>query len=143
VCETRLRVRYAETDQMGVVYYANHFVWMEVGRVDLCKACGFNYRDMERDDGIFLAVAEANCRYKSPARFDDDVIVKTWIEDANTRIVIFNYEMRVEADARLLATGMTRHVFVNSQMQRARMPAKYYAMFGIEAAPDAVISPEG
>jgi acyl-CoA thioester hydrolase len=143
VTETRLRVRYAETDQMGVVYYANHFVWMEVGRVDLCKACGFNYRDMERDDGIFLAVAEANCRYKSPARFDDDVIVKTWIEDANTRIVIFNYEMRVEADARLLATGMTRHVFVNSQMQRARMPAKYYAMFGIEAAPDAVISPEG
>ncbi len=139
VTETRLRVRYAETDQMGVVYYANHFVWMEVGRVDLCKACGFNYRDMERDDGIFLAVAEANCRYKSPARFDDDVIVKTWIEDANTRIVIFNYEMRVEADARLLATGMTRHVFVNSQMQRARMPSKYYAMFGIENAPDAAI----
>src|SRR5580700_11486168 len=60
--ETRLRVRYAETDQMGVVYYANHFVWMEVGRVDLCRACGFNYRDMEREDGIFLAVAEANCR---------------------------------------------------------------------------------
>ena len=60
VNETRLRVRYAETDQMGVVYYANHFVWMEVGRVDLCKACGFNYRDLEREDGIFFAVAEAN-----------------------------------------------------------------------------------
>src|SRR3984957_15783986 len=129
--ETRLRVRYAETDQMGVVYYANHFVWMEVGRVDLCKACGFNYRDMERDDGVFLAVAEANCRYKSPARFDDEVIVKTWIEDANTRIVIFNYEMRAADDNRLLASGMTRHVFVDNQMRRARLPPKYYSMFGI------------
>jgi acyl-CoA thioester hydrolase len=132
IAETRLRVRYAETDQMGVVYYANHFVWMEVGRVDLCKACGFNYRDMERDDGVFLAVAEANCRYKSPAKFDDEVIVKTWIEEANTRIVIFNYEMRAADEGRLLATGMTRHVFVDKQMQRARMPKKYYTMFGLE-----------
>jgi acyl-CoA thioester hydrolase len=128
--ETRFRVRYAETDQMGVVYYANHFVWMEVGRVDLCKACGFNYRDMEHDDGIYLAVAEANCRYKWPARFDDEVIVKTWIEDANTRIVIFNYEMRT-VDDRLLATGMTRHVYVTKEMQRTRLPLKYYSMFGI------------
>jgi acyl-CoA thioester hydrolase len=133
ITETRLHVRYAETDQMGVVYYANYFVWMEVGRVGYCKACGFNYRDMEREDGVFLAVAEADCRYKSPAKFDDEVIVKTWIEDANTRIVIFNYEMRVAEEDRLLATGMTRHVFVNSQMQRARMPEKYYSMFGIES----------
>jgi acyl-CoA thioester hydrolase len=133
VSETRLRVRYAETDQMGVVYYANYFVWMEVGRVDLCRTCGFNYRDMEREDGVFLAVAEADCRYKSPAKFDDEVIVKTWIEDANTRIVIFNYEMRVAEEDRLLATGMTRHVFVNHQMQRSRMPEKYYTMFGIES----------
>jgi acyl-CoA thioester hydrolase len=132
VTETRLRVRYAETDQMGVVYYANYFVWMEVGRVGFCKALGFNYRDMERDDGVFLAVAEADCRYKSPAKFDDEVIVKTWIEDANTRIVIFNYEMRIAEEDRLLATGMTRHVFVNHQMQRSRMPEKYYSMFGIE-----------
>ncbi len=132
VTESRLRVRYAETDQMGVVYYANYFVWMEVGRVGYCKACGFNYRDMERDDGVFLAVAEADCRYKSPAKFDDEVIVKTWIEDANTRIVIFNYEMRIAEEDRLLATGMTRHVFVNHQMQRARMPEKYYSMFGLE-----------
>ncbi|HEX3878486.1 MAG TPA: thioesterase family protein [Bryobacteraceae bacterium] len=135
VSESRLRVRYAETDQMGVVYHSNHLIWMEVGRVDLCRVCGFNYRDMEREDGIFLAVAEANCRYKSPARFDDEVVIKTWIEDANTRIVIFNYEMKVED--RLIATGMTRHVFVNSQMQRARMPQKYYAMFGITGSNEA------
>ena len=71
---------------------------------------------------------------KSPAKFDDEVIVKTWIEDANTRIVIFNYEMRVARRIALLATGMTRHVFVNHQMQRARMPEKYYPMFGIESS---------
>jgi acyl-CoA thioester hydrolase len=129
--ETRIRVRYAETDQMGVVYYANYLVWMEVGRVELCKACGFNYRDMEREDGIFLAVAEAGCRYRSPARFDDEVIIRTWIEEASTRIVIFHYEMRVAEDGRLLATGHTRHVFVNREMHRAQLPGKYHPMFGL------------
>lgn len=130
--ETRLRVRYAETDQMGVVYYANYLVWMETGRVELCKACGFNYRDMERDDGIYLAVAEATCRYRSPARFDDEVIVRTWIEDANTRIVIFHYEMRLAEGGRILATGSTRHVFVSREMQRVRLPEKYHPLFGIK-----------
>jgi acyl-CoA thioester hydrolase len=127
--ETRLRVRYAETDQMGVVYYSNYLVWMEVGRVDYCKACGFNYRDMEREDGIFLAVAEANCRYRSPARYDDEVIVKTWIEEASSRLVTFRYDMRV--GERELAHGFTRHIFVNREMQRARLPEKYHAMFGL------------
>ena len=131
VSETRLRVRYAETDQMGVVYYANHFVWMEVARVDLCKVMGFNYRDVEHQDGIYFAVAEANCRYRSPARFDDDVIVKTWVEEANSRIVIFHYEMRVVSGDRLLATGFTRHVFVDRHMQRTRLPQKYFPMLGL------------
>jgi acyl-CoA thioester hydrolase len=129
--ESRLRVRYAETDRMGVVYYANYLVWMEVGRVDLCKAVGFNYRDMENEDGIFLAVAESHCRYRSPARFDDEVTVKTWIEEANSRIVKFAYEMSLTEDGRVLAAGHTRHVFVNQKMQRARLPRKYYEMFGL------------
>jgi acyl-CoA thioester hydrolase len=129
--ETRIRVRYAETDQMGVVYYANYLVWMEVGRVELCKACGFNYRDMERDDGIYLAVAEAACRYRSPARFDDEVIIKSWIEEASTRIAIFHYEMREAEDGRVLATGHTRHVFVNREMHRTQLPVKYHSMFGL------------
>ena len=77
VTECRLRVRYAETDQMGVVYYANYLVWMEVGRVELCKSCGFNYRDMEIEDGIFLAVADARCQYRYPARFDDEVVIRS------------------------------------------------------------------
>ena len=131
VTESRLRVRYAETDQMGVVYYANYIVWMEVGRVDLCKACGFNYRNIEREDGIFFAVAEANCRYRAPAHFDDEVIIKTWIESANTRIVVFAYEMRLADGDLVLATGTTRHVFVTREMQRTRLPEKYRAMLGI------------
>ncbi len=129
--ETRLRVRYAETDQMGVVYYANYLVWMEVGRVELCKSLGFNYGDMEREDGVLLAVAEACCRYRSPARFDDEVIVKAWIEEANPRMVTFAYEMRLAGTSRTLATGQTRHIFVNREMRRARLPAKYHAMFGL------------
>jgi acyl-CoA thioester hydrolase len=129
--ETRFRVRYAETDQMGVVYYANYLVWMEVGRVELCKSLGFSYRDMEREDGVLLAVAEACCRYRSPARFDDEVIVKTWIEEANPRMVTFAYEMRLAGTDRTLATGRTRHIFVNREMRRARLPQKYHAMFGV------------
>ena len=127
--ETRFRVRYAETDQMGVVYYANYLVWMEIGRVELCKSLGFNYRDMERDDGIYLAVAEATCRYRAPARFDDEVTVKTWMEDVNKRIVVFAYEIRT--GDRVLATGSTRHVFVSRQLERTRLPDKYYPLFGI------------
>jgi len=128
--ETRIRVRYAETDQMGVVYYANYLVWMEVARVELCKACGFNYRDMEKDDGVLLAVAEANCRYRSPARFDDEVTIHCWIEDANTRMVTFHYEMNT--GDRALATGFTRHIYVSREMQRVRLPEKYRPLFGIK-----------
>ena len=133
--ETRVRVRYAETDQMGVVYYANYLVWMEVGRVELCKACGFNYRDMERDDEIFLAVAEANCRYSFPARFDDELIVHTWIAEAKPRVVRFAYEIKLAEDGRKLAEGYTVHVFTNRAMKPTRVPEKYYPMFGIPRQP--------
>lgn len=131
--ETTLRVRYAETDQMGVVYYANYLIWMEVGRVELCRACGFNYRDMEREDGVMLAVAESNCRYHAPARYDDEVIVKSWIEAANRKMVTFAYEMRV--GDRKLASGYTKHVFVGRDFRPTRLPEKYFAMFGIDATP--------
>ena len=129
--ESRLSVRYAETDRMGVVYYANYLVWMEVGRVELCKSLGFNYRDMEDQDGTLLAVAESYCRYRAPAHFDDEVIVKTWIEDAHPRLAVFAYEMRLAESGKVLATGHTRHVFVNREMERTRLPQKYHAMFGL------------
>jgi acyl-CoA thioester hydrolase len=125
--ETTVRVRYAETDQMGVVYYANYLVWMEVGRVELCRACGFNYREMEEQDGILLAVAEANCRYASPARYDDVVTIRAWIEDPHNRMVTFGYEMRV--GERKIATGHTRHIFLNRELRPARMPEKYLKLF--------------
>ena len=127
--ETSLRVRYAETDQMGVAYYANYLVWMEVGRVDFCKSRGFDYKDMERDDGIFLAVAEATCRYRSPARFDDEVVIKTSIGTAGSRMVTFVYEMRAAQGGRLLANGETRHIFLNRDLQVTRLPPKYLSLF--------------
>jgi acyl-CoA thioester hydrolase len=129
--ETRLRVRYAETDQMGVVYYANYLVWMEVGRVELCRACGFHYRDMEQEDGVLLAVAEANCRYLAPARYDDEVIVRTWIESAHRRMATFAYEMRRVADDTRLATGYTKHMFLDREFKPVKLPEKYWGMFGI------------
>jgi len=129
---TQVRVRYAETDQMGVVYYANYFVWMEVARVEFCKALGFRYRDMEADDGVLLAVVNAQCRYLYPARFDEDVIVETTLGDTNPRIVNFAYEMRLAGGDRKLATGSTRHIFCGRDMKPVKLPAKYRAAFGIE-----------
>jgi acyl-CoA thioester hydrolase len=129
--QTRVRVRYAETDQMGVVYYANYLVWMEVARVELCKALGFRYRDMELEDGVMLAVIEAQCRYLHPARFDEEVIVETRIAEASSRLVEFAYEMRLADNGRKLATGSTRHIFCNREMKSVRMPEKYRAAFGI------------
>jgi acyl-CoA thioester hydrolase len=130
--QTRVRVRYAETDQMGVVYYANYLVWMEVARVEFCKALGFRYRDMELEDGVLLAVIEAQCRYLHPARFDEEVIVETRIAEANSRLVEFAYEMRLADSGRKLATGSTRHIFCNREMKHVRLPEKYRAAFGIE-----------
>lgn len=129
--ETRFRVRYAETDQMGVAYYANYFVWMELGRVEYCRAAGLRYRDMEQQDGILLAVVEAQCRYLAPARYDDEVVVTTWIEQASPRMVRFDYEIRRGDDGGRLATGYTRHVFCGRDMKPARLPAKYRPLFAI------------
>jgi acyl-CoA thioester hydrolase len=132
--QARLRVRYAETDQMGVVYYANYLVWMEVGRVEYCKAFDFDYRNMEIEDGVMLAVAEARCRYSFPARFDDEVVVETWVSEATTRMVTFAYEMKLAADGRKLAAGETRHVFCGRDLKPCRMPEKYREKFGLKPA---------
>jgi acyl-CoA thioester hydrolase len=129
--QTRVRVRYAETDQMGVVYYANYLVWMEVARVEFCQALGFRYRDMEIEDGVMIAVVEAQCRYLYPARFDDEVIIETRLVAANPRIVSFGYEMRLAEGDRKLATGTTRHIFCNREMKPVRLPAKYREAFGV------------
>jgi acyl-CoA thioester hydrolase len=124
-----IRVRYAETDQMGIVYYANYLIWMEVARVDLCRAIGFHYKDMELEDGVLLAVTESHCRYTSPARFDEEIKIATTIQDANRRFVSFGYEMTCEG--RNVATGETRHIFLSRQLRPIRLPDKYASLFGI------------
>jgi acyl-CoA thioester hydrolase len=128
--ETRFRVRYAETDQMGVVYYANYLVWMELGRVEYCRAVGVRYREMEEKDGILLAVVDSHCRYVRPARYDDEITVKTWIVLAHRRMVEFGYEFRNE-HGQLLATGETKHVFLAKDLRPVRLPEKYHPHFGI------------
>jgi acyl-CoA thioester hydrolase len=129
--ETSFRVRYAETDQMGVVYYANYLVWMEVGRVEFCRAAGLNYRDMENHDGILLAVAEASCRYIAPARYDEEIVVRTSISQAHARMLSFSYEIVEKLSGRRLATGETKHVFCDRAYKPVKLPFKYRATFGI------------
>ena len=91
--ETRLRVRYAETDQMGVVYHSNHLIWFEVGRVELLREMGFSYRDMEHEDGRFIAVAEVQCRYRAPVYYDEEIVVRTRLKKVRESVVIFSYEL--------------------------------------------------
>jgi acyl-CoA thioester hydrolase len=127
--ETRLRVRYAETDQMGVVYHANHFVWFEVGRVELLRQMGFSYRDMEAEDNRFIAVAEAKCRYRAPARYDEEVLIRTELLNVRDSAVHFGYELRRAADGTLLAEGQTTHIVTDAEMKIAVLPEKYLSVF--------------
>ena len=127
--ETRFRVRYAETDQMGVVYYANYLVWMELGRVEYCRAAGIRYKDMEVNDGVLLAVAEATCRYLFPARYDEEIVVKTRVKQAGARMVRFAYEMSEAESGRKLATGETAHIFCGRDMRPLKLPEKYLGLF--------------
>ena len=131
VNEIRLRVRYAETDQMGVVYHANYLVWMEMGRVELCRSMGVRYRDMEECDGILLTVAEANCRYHAPARYDDEVTVETTVVRSTSRLIEFEYRMTSCETGAKIATGSTTHVFCNREMRPCRLPEKYWPAFGL------------
>jgi acyl-CoA thioester hydrolase len=128
VCESRLRVRYAETDQMGVVYHANHFVWFEIGRVELLRQLGFSYRDMEANEGCFIAVVDARCRYKLPARYDDEIIVRTHLKNVRESVVRFGYQL-LHLDGTLLAEGETTHVVTNSEMKMTPLPGKYLEAF--------------
>jgi len=129
VCETRLRVRYAETDQMGVVYHANHFVWFEVGRVELLRQLGFSYRDMEAKDQCFIAVVDARCRYKAPAQYDDEIIVRTQLKNVRESVIHFGYELIRENDGLLLAEGETTHIVTNAEMKATALPSKYVDAF--------------
>ncbi len=138
--ETRVRVRYAETDQMGIAYHANYLVWMEVGRVEYFRASGHRYRDME-SAGVLLAVVEVHCRYLSPALYDDEVIVQTTVDEATSRTVRFGYRLVSGVDGRLLAEGSTKHVFCGRDRRAAKLPKEFHAIFGVTAQEPSKIAP--
>jgi acyl-CoA thioester hydrolase len=127
--ETTIRVRYAETDQMGVVYHGNYFTWFEVGRVELCRELGFEYKQMEIEDDSFIVVAEANCRYKRPARFDDVLLIRTRVTGSNRRTVHFGYDILNQSSGETIATGETTHVICDRQGRRKALPEKYRKYF--------------
>jgi acyl-CoA thioester hydrolase len=130
--DAAVRVRYAETDQMGVVYHGNYFTWFEVGRVELCRHLGFEYKQMEADDDTLIVVAEASCRYKRPANFDDMLTVRTRVARADKRTLRFAYEIIRQPSDELLATGETTHVICDRQGRPKSLPEKYRRYFSIE-----------
>jgi len=119
-----LRVRYAETDQMAVVYYANYINWFEVGRTEMLRQMGLTYRQME-EDGLVLPVVEVKCRYKHPARYDDEITIRTWVVQLRASFMRFQYEVVRKSDGRLLAEGESVHVVVGRDMKRTRLTGKY------------------
>ena len=129
VGETRFRVRYAETDKMGVVYHSNFIIWFEVGRVELLRQCGFQYRDMEKEDNCHIAVVDVHIRYKTPAYYDDEILVRTRLKGVHRSLLHFEYEVLRATDQTLLAQGETTHLVVDDKFQRRPLPQKYMAAF--------------
>jgi len=123
--DATLRVRYAETDQMGVVYHANYLIWFEVGRVELMRALGIEYKRMETDDDCHILVADMHCRYHFPARYDELIRVRTRIAESRNRTIKFAYEVFRDPDGRLLATGDTTHVICGRNGKPKLLPHKY------------------
>jgi acyl-CoA thioester hydrolase len=128
VNEARVRVRYAETDQMGVVYHSNFIIWFEVGRVELLRQIGFTYKEMEAD-GLHLPVAEVKCRYKASAMYDDVIVIRTRMLNLRGFLIHFGYEAVRESDGTLLAEGETVHLVVGRDMQKISLPPKYMMPF--------------
>jgi acyl-CoA thioester hydrolase len=128
--EARVRVRYAETDQMGVVYHANYLVWFEIGRVEFIRHMGLDYRSMEAEEGALIAVVEATARYKAPARYDDELIVRTWLAAVRGPVVRFRYRIVRAADEVVLCEGETVQIVVGRDMKKREMPEKYAERFG-------------
>ena len=126
---TRQRVRYAETDQMGIVYYANYLVWFELGRVELLRSLGLAYSQMEKDHKLILPVVEANCRYRAPARYDDEILIETRPALVRGSVLKFAYRiLRAAPDGqepKLLAEGETIHVVCDENLKRMPLPEEY------------------
>lgn len=125
--ETEVRVRYAETDQMGIVHHANYLIWFESGRSDFCRARGFSYKEMEEKDNALLVVAETYCRYKSPAFYEDVLLIRTKVGDIRSRSLRFIYEIYRPLDDMLLAEGETLHLVTDENKKVRILPEIYRA----------------
>ena len=127
---TEVRVRYAETDQMGIVYYANYLVWFEIGRVEVLRALGLTYSQLETDHKCILPVIEATCRYRSPARYDDEILIETRPSMLRGSVLKFAYQIWRKAsqngeERKLLAEGETVHVVCDDQLKKVPLPEHY------------------
>jgi acyl-CoA thioester hydrolase len=123
--ETEIRVRYAETDKMGIVHHSNYLIWFEAGRSDLCRARGFSYKEMEEEDGALMVVAESYVRYKSPAFYEDVLTVRTQVAEVRSRSIRFIYEIFRENDDTLLAEGETLHLVTDANKRVMLIPERY------------------
>jgi acyl-CoA thioester hydrolase len=110
--ESRVRVRYKETDQMGIAHHANYIVWFEIGRTDFCKAAGYPYPLIE-SRGYLLVVTEITCRYRIPFRYDDEVLIRTTLAESASRAMRFSYELYDTTGEELRATGSSSHLWVD------------------------------
>ena len=128
---TQVRVRYAETDQMGIVYYANYLVWFEIGRVELLRSLGLAYSQLELEHQCILPVVEASCRYRSPARYDDEILIETRPALLRNSVLKFAYRILRKApegaEPTLLAEGETVHVVCDDQLNKKALPVRYEA----------------
>ena len=130
--ETQIRVRYAETDKMGIVHHSNYAIWFEVGRSEFCRARGFSYRELEEKEQAMLIVAEFCCRYKSSAYYEDELTVRTKISELRSRTLRFVYEIYRAADQTILAEGETLHIFTGTDKKVRSLPENYKEMLLIE-----------
>ena len=124
ISETTFRVRYAETDGMRVAYHANYIVWFEAGRIEFLRQLGFTYTEME-EDGMHLPLVEVRCRYKHPARFDDELTIRTRLVQMRKSLLRFRFEVVRKADGKLLAEGETVHIVVGHNLKATRLSEKY------------------
>ena len=127
--DTIVRVRYAETDKMGFVYYDNYYIYFEVGRVEYMRNRGIDYKQMEIEDDCFIVVAESKCRYRRPARYDDPLRIRTRVTEFKRRTIHFSYEVLHDETGELLATGETVHVVCDSHGRPKTLPEKYRVVF--------------
>ena len=129
VGEARVRVRYAETDQMGVVYHSNYLIWFEVGRVEFIRQMGLDYKRMEEKEGCGISVVDVHARYRVPARYDDELVIQTRLLAARGAVVKFGYRILRLTDSVLLCEGETMHVCVGPDMKKRSLPPKYAERF--------------